>query len=197
MESNSSTFWQSVEGGRVPRFGVVVVSVVAIMALAACGPSTPAPTPTGDPSATSGASTSPSTDGGATTALDAYRGMWKAYIEALRIPDPAYPDLFRYAQGNALEVFVNGLTSAKNQGLVGEGDVVLNPHEVEVQPVSTPGSVGIEDCVDTSQSHLVKRDGSPYEDTPGGKRFARATAVQVEDGTWKVSEFGLFAVGSC
>lgn len=179
------------------RLGVVVAGAVAMMVLAGCGPSTPAPEPTGDPSGTSGAPTSPSADAEAATALDAYRGMWKAYIEALRIPDPDYPDLARYAQGNALEVFVNGLESAVEQGLVGEGDVVLDPHEVEVQPVSAPGIVEIEDCVDTSQSHLVKQDGSPYEDTPGGRRFARATAVQIEGGAWKVSEFGLFAVGTC
>ena len=123
--------------------------------------------------------------------------MWRAYVEASRIPDPDYPDLARYAQGNALDVFVNGLTSMVEQGLVGVGDVVLNPQPTGARPDATPPQVDIEDCVDTSGSRLVKQDGSPYQDTPGGRRAARATAVQLSDDTWRVSEFGLFDVGTC
>jgi len=129
--------------------------------------------------------------------LDAYRGMWKAYVEAIRIPDPAYPDLARYTQGDALKVFVNGLTSVQRDGLVGKGDVTLHPSVTGVNPNASPPTVEIKDCVDTSQSHLVKKDGSPYQDTPGGRRSATATVAHLADGTWKVASFALLAVGTC
>ncbi len=168
--------------------------------LAACGPNRPEPAPSSAPatSATSSApSSSPTAGAGAATALDAYRGMWKAYVEAIRIPDPAYPDLARYTQGDALKVFVNGLTSVQRDGLVGKGDVTLHPSVTGVNPNASPPTVEIKDCVDTSQSHLVKKDGSPYQDTPGGRRSATATVAHLADGTWKVASFALLAVGTC
>src|SRR5262249_33341362 len=93
--------------------------------LAACGPGSREPAPSSPPatSATSSAPSSASPTAGAPTALDAYRGMWKAYVDAIHIPDPNYPDLARYAQGDALAVFVKGLTSVQRDGLVGQGDV--------------------------------------------------------------------------
>lgn len=170
------------------------------VALAGCGPDSPTPSPSTMP-ATSASSSAPSPSStagaGAATPLDAYRGMWKAYVEAIRIPDPAYPDLARYTQGDALKVFVNGLTSVQGDGLVGQGDVTLQPKVTTIRPNASPPTVDIEDCVDTSKSHLVKKDGSPYQDTPGGHRSAAATATQLPDGTWKVSSFALRAVGTC
>jgi hypothetical protein len=123
--------------------------------------------------------------------------MWRAYVEAIRIPDPAYPDLARFAQGDALRVFVNGLTSVQRDGLVGKGDVKLNPSVTGANPNASPPTVEIKDCVDTSQSHLVKKNGSPYQDTPGGRRTATATVARLADGTWKVASFALLAVGTC
>jgi len=122
--------------------------------------------------------------------------MWRAYVEAIRIPDPNYPDLARYTQGDALQVFATGLTSVQDDGLVGEGDVTLAPRVVAERP-GNPSTADIEDCVDTSQSRLVKRDGSPYEDSPGGRQSARATATEVSPGGWKVTAFALFEVGTC
>jgi hypothetical protein len=171
------------------------------MVLGACGLGSPEPAPSSVPatSTTSSAppSSSPSAGAGAATAMDAYRGMWKAYIDAGRIPDPQYPDLTRYAQGDALTVFVKGLTSMQKDGLVGQGDVVLNPKVTTIRPNATPPTVDIEDCVDTSKSHLVKKDGSPYQDTPGGNRSAKATVAQVGEGVWKVTSLAVFGVGTC
>lgn len=180
---------------------VALLTGATTMVLGACGLGSPEPAPSSAPatSTTSSApsSSSPSAGAGAATAMDAYRGMWKAYVEAIRIPDPAYPDLTRYTQGDALNVFVNGLTSVQRDGLVGQGDVTLNPSVTGVNPNASPPTVEIKDCVDTSQSHLVKKDGSPYQDTPGGKRSATATVARLADGTWKVASFALLAVGTC
>ena len=123
--------------------------------------------------------------------------MWNAYVAATRVPDPSSPDLARYAQGDALNVFVSGLTSMQKNGLIGQGDVALNPAVKGADPNSTPPTVSIEDCVDTTKSHLVKKDGSAYQDTPGGRRSAKATVAKLTNGTWRVTSFALFAVGSC
>jgi hypothetical protein len=159
---------------------------------------TPTATPSTSASATAPASIPSSRSGaGAATAVDAYRGMWQAYIEAATISDPAYGPLTRYTQGDALAVFVKGLTSIRDDGLVGQGDVALHPEVTAAHPNTQPPTVELKDCVDTSATHLVKRDGSPYQDTPGGRRAAKATVSQLADGSWKVSGFALFSIGSC
>ena len=184
---------------RVRLVGLCAAVGVACLAGAACGPGKPA-SPAATPSATafpSSPSATPAPGAGAATALDAYRSMWKAYAEAIRIPDPAYPDLARYAQGDALAVFVNGLTSVQKNGLVGQGDVTINPSVKGANPNASPPTVAIEDCVDTSKSHLVKKDGSAYQDTPGGHTKATATVSRLADGSWRVSSFALFTAGTC
>ena len=186
--------------GGVPlcRIGVLL----ALVALAAaCGPTAPQPkqsSPSAAP-ATSAApvSPSPAAGAGAATALDAYRQMWKAYIAAIKIPDPAFPDLAKYTQGEALKVLTDGLTRVKNQGLVGTGEIILNPSVVASMPNATPPTADIADCADSSNSRLVKADGSAYQDTPGGKRKVTAKAAQQPDGSWKVFAFAAHDVGSC
>jgi predicted small lipoprotein YifL len=191
----------TVEGGRVRRRGLLVASLAMVMLLAACGSNGPGSAPGPEPTTgTTSTQTPPSPGGdagGAATGLDAYRGMWQAYQEAIAIPDPDYPELARYAQGDALRVLISGVTSVRDQGLVGVGEAVLNPRVVAELFALTPPQVKIDDCMDTSQTHLVKRDGSPYEDRPGGRRSVEATAVQLDDGTWKVAEFVLHEVGTC
>jgi hypothetical protein len=192
-----------IAGGRIVRASAPkLLTAFVVVALYATGcsddnaPATPSPSvgsqapPSATPSATAAA-------GAAPTAMDAYRGMWKAYIEALRVPDPSYPDLARYSQGNALDVWVRGLTSAREQGLVGQGDVTLRPAVRSANPNATPPTVEIRDCIDTSKSRLVKQDGSPYQDTPGGKRSTTATVARVGEGVWKVTQFAIRGVGTC
>ena len=123
--------------------------------------------------------------------------MWKAYVDASRIPDPQFPDLARYAQGDALTVFVNGLTSMRREGLISRGDVVLHPKVTALRPNASPPTAEIEDCADTSKTQLVKKDGSAYQDTPGGRQSAKATVSQVGEGVWKVTSFALLGVGTC
>jgi len=123
--------------------------------------------------------------------------MWRAYVDASRIPDPQYAGLARYAQGDALNVFVSGLTSMQRDGLISRGDVVLNPSATGINPNASPPTVEIKDCVDTSKTRLIKKDGSAYQDTPGGRQSAKATATRISEGVWKVTSFALFGVGTC
>jgi hypothetical protein len=114
-------------------FGFLLASLVLAGGLSACKSepslsqdSEPAPSVTLGTASTS----TPSSAHGSPTnsnvaaiqhAVAAYRGMWQAYDEALRIPDPSSPSLSRYATGEALQVLVSGLTSVKDKGLRGTG----------------------------------------------------------------------------
>ena len=130
-------------------------------------------------------------------ALEAYRGMWDAYVEAISIPDPELPALARFAADDALTVLVDGLEQVERDGLAGRGDVVLDPEVIELSPPDTPTTAEITDCVDTSDTEVYRRDGEPYHDTPGGLRRAEATVREVDSNTWKVVGFALYEVGSC
>jgi hypothetical protein len=130
-------------------------------------------------------------------ALDAYRGMWDAYVEAISIPDPGHPDLGRFAADDALRVLVDGLESVERDGLAGRGDVVLSPEVTELSPAGAPTEAEIVDCVDTSGSELYRLDGQPFDDTPGGFRRAEAMVREVDGQAWKVVGFALYGVGSC
>jgi hypothetical protein len=175
--------------------------VVVALLVAGCDggkpSSPPSVSPTSPASSPTAAPAPPTSGDGAPTAMDAYRGMWKAYVEAIRIPDPVYPDLARYSQGDALNVWAKGLRSVQQQGLVGQGDVTLKPSVKSANPNTAPPTVEIKDCVDSSKTHLVKKDGSPYQDTPGGKRSATATVARVSEGVWKVTQIAIYGVGTC
>jgi len=177
----------------------IAVAVAVLFPHAGCVGSQPSPAPaapTLTPTVATPALTAARPAAGAANALEAYRGMWTAYLAAIRIPDPGYPGLSRFAAGAALQVFVKGLTWVQDNGLVGVGEVKLHPMQVTASdPRGTTSR--ITDCVDTSGTRLVKRDRSPYADTPGGRRLARATVTRGSDGTWKVTSFALAAVGTC
>jgi hypothetical protein len=124
--------------------------------------------------------------------------MWQAYDEALRIPDPSSPALSRYATGEALRVLVSGLTSVKDKGLRGAGSVTVSPRVTEFSPAQEPVRVLVQDCMDSSGSRLVRASpGPPYTDTPEGRRRCVAELRRQGDGSWKVTKFGLGAVGTC
>ncbi|MDG4795442.1 hypothetical protein [Micromonospora sp. WMMD1082] len=184
----------------VPRLRTACLVVVLLAAGCSSegeAPATPSAPATSQASSPSSSATPSTAADGARTAMDAYRGMWKAYVEAIRVPDPKYPGLARYSQGDALDVWVTGLTSVAEQGLVGEGEVTLKPAVRSANPNATPPTVEIRDCVDSSKSRLVKQDGSPYQDTPGGKRATTATVARISEGVWKVTQIAIDGVGTC
>ena len=75
---------------------------------------------------------------------------------------------------------------------LGEGPIT------EISPTNAPAKVGIRDCFDDGATHLVRASpGSPYNDTPGGRRLCLATVERQADGSWKVTGFGLQGVGTC
>jgi hypothetical protein len=131
-------------------------------------------------------------------AVAAYRNMWRAYDTAIHVPDPNDPDLAKYASGDALRTLVSGLQSVKDQGLKGTGAVVNTPQVSQLSPSDAPRQVSIKDCMDTSQSRLVRSGPGPvYSDSPGGHRPCLADVRRQDDGLWKVASFGVRGVGTC
>jgi hypothetical protein len=132
-------------------------------------------------------------------ALDAYRGMWAAYGAAGGPPeaDPQDARLAQYATDRALQVLVNGLTSMREDGLIIEGDARLFPEVTELTPEPSPTHARIEDCADSTESSLVRTDGEPYEDEPGGRRLIIAEVQHMGEEGWKVFDFAVLGVGSC
>jgi hypothetical protein len=184
------------------RGGLVSAGILlVVVASAACTrQSSDKPTASSAPPSLSAPSPTKSQDPAATgqSALDAYRGMWKAYQDALAVPDPAYPDLAKHATGKALTTLTKGLQSVKDQGLKGTGNIAVAPKITSFAPADAPTDIEITDCLDTTQSHIVRASTGPqYSDPPGGHRRTLATVRRQSDGGWKVESFAVQAVGTC
>ncbi len=178
--------------------------LLSLNAVSGCGaadppqaPSTPAATEAPSPSDPAGPPPTETAVSPEQAALAAYRGMWKAYVDASQDPDPTRPDLTRYAADDALQVLVEGLETMARNGLASRGDVVLNPQVSSLEPADDPTSAEITDCVDTSGTELYRLSGEPYEGSPGGPRRADATVEDTGNDGWKVTGFALYEVGSC
>jgi hypothetical protein len=182
--------------------GLVATLVVTVM-LAGCGSdgegsseptagsqTTPAPTPA--------ASASPEPADPAQVALAVYVAMWDAYDEAARDPqaDAEEAGLDRYATGDALAMVTDLVASLREDGLVAEGSIDHSPRVTEMSPEEDPSSARVEDCADTSDQTVVRADGGPYEDEPGGLRLIFAD-VELHEGVWTVTALGIGRVGSC
>jgi hypothetical protein len=178
--------------------------LVVVTLLAGCAPKRSSPEPTTAPTVSLPGSASPSAAptnpdvAAVQAAVGAYRGMWDAYMRVLTNPDPASPELRRFATGAALQTLVDGVGKVKEQGLKGEGFFALAPRVTEIAPASGPTKVGVRDCVNTTDSRIVRASPGPaYSDSPGGRRLCVASVEHQGDGSWKVSSFGLQAVGTC
>lgn len=189
------------------RAASLYMMIAVVMALAACGSSgdsSPAPTPG---ATVTSFSTRPSSPASATPAsvaeaarqdaVAAYLGMWKADAQASHTADWRASYLSRYASGEALQVLTGGLYADHANGLVAQGEPVNNPTVTSVSPTNSPTSVMVSDCSDSRNWLRHKADGSPFTDTPGGSRRIIAEVRKHTDGLWRVTQFGVAAVGSC
>lgn len=179
------------------RMWPLAVVGLVLVPIAACGNEPSRPPSSGPPvslAAPSETKANPPTE----AVLNAYRGMWTAYIEAGRTTNPRYQDLERYAEGDALNALKAGLESGKQKGLITKGNITMNPRVLELTPTDVPDTAKIRDCLDTTGASLVKASpgGTPYTDSPGGRRDVTATARN-RGGAWKVVSFVPLDVGTC
>ena len=130
-------------------------------------------------------------------AVAAYVAMWKADAQASHTSDWRATDLSRYASGEALQVLTGGLYADHANGLVSRGEPINDPEVTSTDPVDAPKTVMISDCSDSRNWVRYKADGSAFTDTPGGLRRIVAEVRIHTDGVWRVTQFGVGAVGSC
>jgi hypothetical protein len=183
---------------RPVRWSVTMVALLMVVAVSVAGCSrggagqsgvalqkrAPAASPTATATATSPGE----------AAVAAYLGFWKAFVAAVAIPDPDYPDLRKYGTGSALDRIVHGIQVSKDQGVKGSGYIGFTPRVLD----GTPEKITIRDCWDTTHSQVVHIDtGAPVEGDGGGRRMNTSTLTLQINGRWKVSEYSLTALGSC
>lgn len=178
------------------------VTATALILLTACGPAGHGAERR--PASTGPAAASPTTQpaepvvSAEQRALEAYEQMWAAYDRAGRAPaaDPDDAALAVHADGRALRLLTAGLRSLREQGLVIDGRVELNPVVVELSTPGEPTLARIEDCGDSSGWLTVDARTGQVSDEPRGRQLVIAT-VAVVDGQWKVTDFAVRGVGSC
>jgi hypothetical protein len=187
----------------VRRAWVVMTSasvVCSCLALTSCStgsetttlPSaTSASTPSMVESVSSSATSSPED-----VAVETYRSMWLDMAEAGKTSDYKSPLLARHATGPALSQIVRSLYLDHEAGLASRGEPVLDPKVTSAQLSSSPQKVAVDDCADSSRWLRYKKSGALADDTPGGRRHITAT-VSGLNGSWKVVNFQVRAVGSC
>ena len=146
---------------------------------------------TSSPSPSVSASTAADAD-----ALVAYRGMWNAFVEAAKVPDPSVPVLRQYASDDALKMIVGSLVIDRDQGKVVKGPLIINPSVTSLKPADRPTEATITDCVDDTNWLEYKKSGELWNKEPGGKHHTTAT-VKLAGGVWKVSSFTLEVKGTC
>ena len=189
-------------GGRHAIRAAVVT--IAALALTACGAGASSPAPATAHSAaqtpTSVPPTSPSSpaDVARQQAIAAYLGMWRDFADAATTSDWRSPNLAQNATGDALSTLSRGLYADHYNGLVSRGRPVNNPQVSTADPAESPTKVVISDCGDSTNWLKYRADnGQAANDGPGGRRQINAIVKKAVDGSWKVTDFGAQAVGTC
>jgi hypothetical protein len=149
------------------------------------------------PSAPRTSSSSPA-DVARQQAIAAYLGMWRNFADAATTSDWRSPALAQNATGDALSTLSRGLYADHYNGLISRGRPVNNPQVSSVDPVDSPTTVVITDCGDSTTWTKYRADnGQPANDGSSGRRQINAIVKKAVDGSWKVTDFGVQAVGTC
>lgn len=165
--------------------GLVCSCLLAVLAgCDAVSSSSPGSTPTTSPQT---ATRESSTEQGEKQVLDAYRGMWEAYVDAARTSDYESPGLARYAAGQAHSSLVSGLYANHKRGVVVKGTPRLSPHVISMTPVDQPTQAEVTDCADDSQWRTYDSSGRPVGSKPAGQRRVESK-LRLFGGAWKVTE---------
>jgi hypothetical protein len=162
---------------------IAVLAVTAAALLAACQPAEKGRT-----------SRSPAAE----NALVAYRGLWRAFVEAAKTSHSTDPRLRTHATGDALNFVTHKLYDDWYMQIVTQGDVALSPRVTRAQSTE----VLIIDCVDATNWREYRTvngelpDNASPRGEPSGKHRTTAT-VTFGEGVWKVSAFTYAAPTTC
>jgi hypothetical protein len=122
--------------------------------------------------------------------------MWRDMVEAGKTADFGSPKLADHAASQAWQLLYGGLVSAHQDGVVLLGEPTFEPRATGVTPPTNPVAVSIVDCVDSTHWREYTASGQLKDDQPGGRHRATATVGRLE-GTWKVTQLHVEAVGTC
>lgn len=131
-------------------------------------------------------------------AVASYVAMWQDFVSAASTSDWQSATLGRYATGVALSTLSRGLYADHYNGLISKGSPTHDVTVTSATPASEPIKVMVSDCSDSTKALKYRADdGRPANDGPGGRQQINATVQKQADGSWKVTDFGVQAVGTC
>ena len=171
---------------RLRAAGVLLLAMAAV-GTACTAEEEPAPAPEEPPD-------TPSPEEAAeASALEAYEGMWNVVVEASHEGERDPNELGNYASGDALALMRQTLETAADEPDGFQGEPVLNPEVVELDPAEEPETAELLDCVEGDEWTGI--DASPESADPGTRQV---DATVEDDGlAWRVSELRIWEPGSC
>ncbi|HEY6795931.1 MAG TPA: hypothetical protein VI248_14740 [Kineosporiaceae bacterium] len=123
--------------------------------------------------------------------MTAYLGYIRAYAAASQIPDPDFPDLFRYVNQPLLSRTRHALQLLKNNGELQVGAQTATVTGTTVDLAGTQPSVSIRACLDYSALSLVYKSNHspvPHSQIKNPKVSAIVTVWLFVNGQWMVSD---------
>ena len=122
-------------------------------------------------------------------AVEVYREMMGAVVEASLEGGEDHPDLELHARGQALELARGMLDGAKTTG-----EPVLRPEVTDVDLEADPASIVVEDCMDNTE--WVIEGFAEMDPDERNTRLFQATVTD-QQGEWKVDELWLGEFDEC
>ena len=182
-----------------------VVAVLMIAGLAcSCSTGTSATSPSSAVISSTAPATSvpPTTSSEADTAkqqaITAYLDMWTDVAAVAETSDWQSSRLGQHATGDALLTLSRAMYADHYNGLITKGRPVDHPQVTSMDPPAAPTTVMISDCGDSTNWLKYRADnGKLADDVPGGHRTITAEVQRSADGTWKVTQFAVQALGTC
>jgi hypothetical protein len=131
-------------------------------------------------------------------ALFAYEEMVNDWVSAGLTANYKDPVLSQYASGDALELITKALITEQSKGAVSKGSPTVTDISFgQMVPSSDPTEIVINSCFsDAAWLEYKASDGSLLNNVPGGEHRTQVLAKD-ENGTWKIDQLAMNAVGTC
>jgi hypothetical protein len=194
---------------RLVRFALPASAFALLVAAAGCSSSAgstassaSASTSAGGASASASASASPDGSAEASSpqaqaALAAYHAMIADWVAAGLTANYQDPALAHHMSGSALSQVTRHLYVEKTEGVVVRGTPqLLDVSFGQMVPASNPTEIVINSCFSDASWLEYTTDGHLYNNIPGGRRKTQVLVV-AQNGTWKVDQLAMNAVGTC
>jgi len=129
-------------------------------------------------------------------ALEAYAGMWHAFVVASHSADYQSQSLAHYAAGSALSELTHGLYANYQKGIVTRGEPSFDPKVTIATPAGGTVQASVTDCADSSHWRNYYKSGKPAG-SPSVARERIEAQLQLFGGVWKVTYLVVEKEGTC